>query len=289
MARETDAFTVEKKKLQDEKKKLKSEQKSQKKEAKKRAKEIANQEAALSEDEEGGGFFTFLATIAIILVWLGIVCIIIKLDVGGFGSGVLTPLLKDVPVINMILPEPKEETEDTDQTDNESGYTSIGEAAEHIRELEAQLQQANTNLLEKDEEISELKAEVVRLQEFEESQIEFQRIKTEFFENVVYAENGPGPEAYKEYFEAMDPTTAAYLYKQVVEQLEEDAQIQEYAETYAAMKPAQAAAIFEAMSGDLNLVARILGMMDSETRGEILGAMSPEVAAKLTKIMIPES
>ena len=87
----------------------------------------------------------------------------------------------------------------------------------------------------------------------------------------------------------MDPTTAAYLYKQVVEQLEEDAQIQEYAETYAAMKPAQAAAIFEAMSGDLNLVARILGMMDSETRGEILGAMSPEVAAKLTKIMIPES
>ena len=289
MAKGTDAFTVEKKKLQDEKKQLKTEQKKQKKEAKKRAKEIAKQEAELSEDEEGGGVFTFLATIAIIAVWLGIVCLIIKLDVGGFGSGVLTPLLKDVPVVNKILPTPKEEENDSTQTDNESGYTSIGEASEYIRELEAQLQQANTNLLEKDGEISELKAEVLRLQELEEGQIEFQRIKTEFFENVIYAENGPGAEAYKEYYEAMDPTTAAYLYKQVVQQLEEDATIQEYADTYAAMKPAQAAAIFEAMSDDLNLVARILGMMDAETRGKIMGSMSADVAAKLTKIMVPES
>ena len=27
-----------------------------------------------------------------------------KMDVGGFGSNVLTPILKDVPVINKILP-----------------------------------------------------------------------------------------------------------------------------------------------------------------------------------------
>lgn len=289
MAREADAFAVEKKKLQEEKKKLKTDQKKQKKEAKKRAKEIASQESALSDEEEGGGFFTFLATIVIILVWLGIVCLIIKLDVGGFGSGVLSPLLKDVPVVNKILPAEKEAENITDATDKESGYTSIGEATEQIRELEAKLQQADTQLLEKEEEITELKAEVVRLQEFEKSQVEFQRIKTEFFENVVYAQNGPGAEAYKEYYEAMDPTTAAYLYKQVVEQIEEDATIQEYADAYAAMKPAKAAAIFEAMSDDLNLVAKILGMMDAETRGEILGAMNAEVAAKLTKIMIPQS
>lgn len=287
MAREVDSFTAEKRKLKGEKDKLKAEQKRQKKEAKKRAKEIAAQQAQLSEDEEGGGFFTFLATLAIIAVWLGIVCIVIKLDVGGFGSNVLTPLLKDVPVVNKILPSP--ETEDPADTEDNGGYTSISDAVEQIKYLELQLQQEQTENLAKEEEITNLKAEVVRLQAFEEKQVEFQRLKTEFFENVVYAENGPGADAYKEYYEAMDPATADYLYKQVVEQLEEDKEITDYAKTYADMKPKAAAAIFEEMTDNLNLVARILNTMDAESRGEILGAMDPAVAAKLTKIMDPES
>ena len=37
------------------------------------------------------------------------------------------------------------------------------------------------------------------LTEFENSQVEFQRVKTEFYEEVVYAENGPGAEAYQKY------------------------------------------------------------------------------------------
>lgn len=283
MAKGADAYTAEKKKLQDEKKKLKSEQKNHKKEAKKRAKEIAAQEAELSEDEEGGGIFTFLATIAIIAVWIAIVCVVIKLDVGGFGSNVLRPLLKDVPVINKILPE--EKTGSPSQSDSSGGYT--GEAEEQIRNLELEIQRLQTENLQKDEQITDLLAENARLKDFENMQTEFQRIKTEFFENVVYAENGPGPEAYKEYYEAMDPATAEYLYKQVVAQLEEDRDIVEAAETYAAMKPAQAAKIFDGMTNELDLVARILGAMSTEDRGKILGAMDAEVAAKVTKIMIP--
>lgn len=283
MAKGADAYTAEKKKLQDEKKKLKSEQKNHKKEAKKRAKEIAAQEAELSEDEEGGGIFTFLATIAIIAVWIAIVCVVIKLDVGGFGSNVLRPLLKDVPVINKILPE--EKTGSPSQSDSSGGYT--GEAEEQIRNLELEIQRLQTENLQKDEQITDLLAENARLKDFEDMQTEFQRIKTEFFENVVYAENGPGPEAYKEYYEAMDPATAEYLYKQVVAQLEEDRDIVEAAETYAAMKPAQAAKIFDGMTNELDLVARILGAMSTEDRGKILGAMDAEVAAKVTKIMIP--
>ena len=70
--------------------------------------------------------------------------------------------------------------------------------------------------------------------------------------------------------------------------MEEDAEIQDYAQAYAEMKPKQAAAIFEEMTNNLKLVARILGTMDADTRGQILGAMDPEVAAKVTKIMDPE-
>ncbi len=288
MAKNTDLQLMDKKKLEDERKKFKNDRKKQKKEAKKRARELAAQEAAL-DDEEGNGVFTFFATIAIVAVWIGIICIIIKLDVGGFGSGVLKPILKDVPVINKILPETKVPSGDGDVT-NPEGYTLV-EALEQIERLQQEVEQAKSNTLSKEEDIAELKAEIARLQEFESKQVEFQRIKTEFYEEVIYAENGPGAEEYRKFYEEMDPSTAEYLYKQVVIQLEESKEIQDYAAAYssASMKPKQAAGVFESMTDNLDLVAKILNVMSAEDRGAILGVMDPDVAAKLTKIMDPES
>lgn len=286
MAKTPDASAAEKKRLADEKKKLKEEQKKQKKEAKKRAKEIEAQEAELSADDESGGFFTVIATIGIILVWVAILCVVIKLDVGGFGSKVLTPLLKDVPVVNLILPN--SQNSGNISTEN-GGYTNLNDATEQIKNLELQLQQAQTDNLKLQEDVANLKAENARLQEFEDKQVEFQRIKNEFYEEVVYAENGPGAEAYQKYYESMDPTTAEYLYKQVIAQLQEDKSVQDYASAYSSMKPKKAAAIFEQMTDNLNLAARILKTMSAENRGNILAEMDPSIAAKLTKIMDPES
>ena len=87
----------------------------------------------------------------------------------------------------------------------------------------------------------------------------------------------------------MDPATAEVLYKQVVAQIEENKEIEKYAQAYAEMKPKQAAGIFEAMTNDLDLAARILKEMEPDARGAILGVMNPEVAAKITKIMEPDS
>lgn len=286
MAKTPDPSAAEKKRLAEEKKKLKEEQKKQKKEVRKRAKEIEAQEAELSADDESGGFFTVIATIGIILVWLAILCVVIKLDVGGFGSKVLTPLLKDVPVVNRILPQTN--GSGNVATDN-GGYTNLNDATEQIKNLELQLQQAQTDNLNLQEEVTNLKAENARLQEFEDKQVEFQRIKNEFYEEVVYAENGPGAEEYQKYYESMDPTTAEYLYKQVIAQLQEDKSVQDYAAAYSSMKPKKAAAIFEEMTDNLNLAARILKTMSSENRGNILAEMDPAIAAKLTKIMDPES
>lgn len=286
MAKTPDASAAEKKRLADEKKKLKEEQKKQKKEAKKRAKEIEAQEAELSADDESGGFFTVIATIGIILVWVAILCVVIKLDVGGFGSKVLTPLLKDVPVVNLILPN--SQNSGNISTEN-GGYTNLNDATEQIKNLELQLQQAQTDNLKLQEDVANLKAENARLQEFEDKQVEFQRIKNEFYEEVVYAENGPGAEVYQKYYESMDPTTAEYLYKQVIAQLQEDKSVQDYASAYSSMKPKKAAAIFEQMTDNLNLAARILKTMSAENRGDILAEMDPAIAAKLTKIMDPES
>ena len=282
-----DALASEKKRLKSEKDKLKREEAKTKKDIKKRAKEIAKQEAKLSDEEETGGFSAFLLTLFIVFIWVAILCVVIKLDIGGFGSDVLAPVLKDIPVVNKILPEGT--VTEVGDSGAYGGYSNIEEAVNLIHVLEAELESLKSSNTTDGAKIAELEAEIERLKTFEANQVEFQRIKTEFYEEVVYAENGPGAEEYKKFYEAMDPTTAEYLYKQVVQQMEESAEIEAYARTYSEMKADAAAKIFENMSDDLDRVARILLVMNPESRGEILAAMDPAIAAKLTKIMDPES
>ena len=285
---EESAFEAEKKKIQDEKKQLKKEQAAQKKEAKKRAKEIAKRENDLEDDREsGGGFVTFLATLFIVILWLAVVCVIIKLDVGGFGSNVVAPIIKDIPVLNKILPG--NALTETSNPEKYGGYTNLADAVDQIRKLELELDQAHVTLQNKEEDLNALKAEVIRLQEFEKMQVEFQRIRTEFYEEVVYADKGPGAEEFRKYFEEMDPATAESIYKQVITKAEATKEVEEYARAYSEMKPKQAAGIFEDMTDNLDLVAKILEAMSPQNRGAILGVMDPDVAARLTKIMDPES
>lgn len=287
MTPEAAAAEAEKKRLKEEKKQLKKEQKEQKRDTKRRAKELSKQEEELAEDEDGNGLVTFFATILIVVLWLAVVCVIVKLDIGGFGSSVLTPILKDVPVVNRILPGNTQ----TETSDPESfgGYSNLQEAVDYIKQLELELERVQNASAQKDVDLDALKAEVLRLQEFEARQTEFQRIETEFYEEVVYAENGPGAEEYRKWYEEMNPSTAEYLYKQVIAQSQESQEIQEYALAYSSMKPKQAAAIFEKMTDNLNLAAKILNAMSAEDRGAILGAMDADVAARLTKIMDPDS
>lgn len=281
----------EKKKLKAEQKEQKAQQKSQKKEAKKKAKEISAAQDKLSEDDSNS-FPVIITTIVIVLVWIAILCALVKLDVGGFGTNVLTPVLKNVPVVNKILPgsgQTADSESDSGGDVDTSGYSSLKEAVRQIKDLEKELADTQTESAKKDEEIAALNEEVARLQTFEDKQVEFERIKTEFYNEVVYADNGPGIDEYQKYYESMDPATAEVLYKQVVAQVQEDKEVTDYAKAYSEMKPKEAAGIFEKMTDNLDLAARILGVMEADDRGKILGVMDPEVAAKITKIMEPDS
>ena len=196
-----DAPEMQKQQLKETKKQFRQEQKNQKKEAKKRARELEEQERELDEQIEGGSVPVVIVTLFIVLIWLGILCLLIKMDVGGFGSNVLTPILKDVPVINKILPS--ETSVETKDEEAYGGYSSLKEAVEQIKELELQLDQAQSANTTYTEQIEQLKAEVERLKTFEDNQVEFQRVKEKFYEEVVYAENGPGPDEYQKYYEKM--------------------------------------------------------------------------------------
>ena len=59
----------------------------------------------LNETESAGNkIVSFLIALVIVIIWLGVFVLLIKMDFAGFGSKVLTPILKDVPIINRILP-----------------------------------------------------------------------------------------------------------------------------------------------------------------------------------------
>lgn len=277
------AAEEEKAKLKQEKKQFKQDQKAQKKEAKRRAAEIERQEEALGEDG-GNGLVTFAATLLIVILWVAVVCVVVKMDVGGFGSSVLAPILKDVPVVNKILPSTAPAA-DTDNSEVYGGYTSLEEAVAYIKQLELELEREQTASKAKDTEMEALKAEILRLQEFEERQVEFQRIKTEFYEEVANMD----PDGLIKYYESMDPTTMESILKQVAVQQQKSQEVEDYIKTFTAMKPKAAAKMFEAMDDRLDLIAEILEGMSVEDRAAIMDVIDTELGAKLVKMMRPDS
>ena len=98
---------------------------------------------------------TFGATVLIVALWIAVVCVIVKLDIGGFGSSVLAPILKDVPVLNMILPD-SGQTETTDPG-SYGGYSSLQDAVDYIRQLELELEQVRTASNAKDADLEKLR------------------------------------------------------------------------------------------------------------------------------------
>lgn len=266
-----------------DKKAQKKAERARKKEEKKNRKQMEGETP--EEEEEGGSkVAVIIATIIFIAIWLAILALVIKMDIGGFGSTVLQPILKDVPYINKILPETVQEEEPVDA---QYPYTTLSEAIDRIKELEVELSNAQNQTQGNSDYVAQLEAEVERLKGFESEQSAFEEQKTQFYKEVVFNENAPDISEYRAYYESIDPANAEVLYKQVIQQEEADSKIQDYVNTYASMKPKQAAALMEAMKDDLKLVAKILNNMDTDARAKILDAMDSEVAARLTKIMEP--
>lgn len=266
---------------------------NEEKKDKKNKKKKKEQQAGDEEVKEGLGSKLLLVfvTLLIILVWLGIIVLLIKFDVGGFGSTILRPIIKDVPYLNLILPEDENEIPE----DTQYSYESIDDAVVRIKELEtlldntlAKLDEALASDEKNEEVIRELQGQIQELIVYKEEQDTFEANKELFYEEVVFSDEAPDINEYKTFYESIDPENAEVLYKQVVEQLSEDEEMQNYVKTYSTMKAKEAAAIFNTMEDDLKLVAEILSNMSAQSRASILGKMDSEIAAKVTAIMEPK-
>ncbi len=286
-------------KLKADKKEYRKQLKEQRKAQKEQERQFADRTAEINGDN-AGGLATIIITFLIILIWLAIMALLIKLDVGGFGSDVLAPLIKDVPYLNLILPEGavEEEPAAVDETADASaegastnGIDTLEGANAYIKKLEQALQAEMEQNSTYAAQIEKLQAEVARLEPFEQQQKAFYEEREKFYNEVVYGENAPDPATYQAYYEMIDPDTAADIYKKIVQGEVDDAAISAFATTYSGMKAKQAAAIFDEMVSEnqIELVAKILAQMSVENRSDILAAMEKPNAAKITQLLEPTS
>ena len=222
----------------------------------------------------------------IIVIWIAILAVLIHFDVGGFGSTVMQPILKDVPYVNKILPKTEEEETKTKE-DSKYPYKTVDEAVAYIKELEKELADAKESNSENDAYVADLEAQAAQWKEYKDNEQKFEEEKAKFYKEVVFSDQAPDINEYKKYYESIDPQNAENLYKQVVEQQEKDDDMSDYVKAYSQMKPKQAAAIFDTMTDNLKLVAQILDGMDADSRAAILGKMTSDTAAKVTEIMKP--
>ena len=259
----------------------------EKREKKKKRKDtdLLTDEMDQEEEKETSKVLIFFVSLLIVLIWLGIIGVLIKCDVGGFGSSVLYPMWKDVPYLNRILPDVEKDLYSTEDT--QYPYGSLAEAVERIKELERQVDALSAQSVTDSDTITQLEEQQKELQAYREREAEFEKEKEKFYEEVVFSDKAPDIEQYKIFYESIEKDNAEILYKQVVQQLQKDAEIEDYVKAYSSMKAKDAAEIFNTMTDDLELVAKILQGMNASARGNILAEMNADTAAKVTEILNP--
>ena len=218
----------------------KAEEKQRKKEeAKQKKAQHAAESDELEEESGGSKVAVFFVSLLIIVVWFAIIALLIKWDVGGFGSGVLAPILKDVPYVNKILPDDAVEQVSTE--DSAYAYDTMADAVERIKELEKELADAQNASSANADYISQLEAQSQELQQYK--QVVAQTAEDEQLDDYIKT------------YSSMKPKEAAAIFDTMTDNLKLVAQI------------------LDGMDADSR--AAILGKMTSDTAAKVTEIMKP--------------
>lgn len=229
----------------------------------------------------GSKIGTAVIIILIVIIWLAIFALLVKMDIGGMGTK-LRPLIKDVPVLNLILPDVSDEVLIYEEN---YPYKNIKEAVDIIKNLEKENADLDAKNSDYAKQILDLQAEVARLKKFEEDELNFQERVKKFDANVVYNSKAPSIEEYRKFYEEINPETAEEIYRQVIEQLQYDESIKEKATLLKTMKPGNAAKVLEEMTADIEYTCKILLCMKPDEATAIMDKMDALFVARIVQTM----
>jgi len=230
-----------------------------------------------------------LIAVFIIAVFGGIFYFIIFNNIGGVTERHYSAI-KKIPVLNLALPEPPDPLNPKYMTNNEirKQYVEFRKENEMLREQLAEAQKKideykvfkdnNDELTRQaDEKTQDLAAREAAVVEKEQKLKELQ----EKIDTLIA--NGD-PAAYAEYYESIEPDNAKQIYEKILLEQQIDANVKKFAQVYAEMDPAAAAAIFEKLgTSQIGMIAETLMAMNKADSAEILESMTPDFAAKVTE------
>ncbi|MGN0151390.1 MAG: MotE family protein [Wujia sp.] len=234
--------------------------------------------------EKGSKGIGILIAVLIIITWLSVMALLIKCDVGGFGSEVLRPVFKNIPVINAILPDASDEEV---ARESDYPYDNLADALAQIAVLDNSVASKEAEIAALNDKVAEQEAEITRLSGIVEDQKEFEEKKNKFYDEIVYGDSAPDADTYVEWYNQLDAEHAEEVYREIISAQQADQDIVDLAAAYSSMDAKKAASILESMKTDMDTVALIMNNMDSESQGKILAEMDPDFAASVTKKLLP--
>jgi flagellar motility protein MotE (MotC chaperone) len=149
-------------------------------------------------------------------------------------------------------------------------------------DIENQRQSIDNIMSERDR----LNLEIARLQQFESEQLEFRQEQEQFYSMI--AENDPN--AYVEFYEAIDPELRGPLYERAAMTVEEERIVKQYVSTFQTMDAGAVAEVLQQLTGNyMTLVVNIMEGLDSEQAADVLAEMEAANAASVARMMAPDS
>ncbi len=202
---------------------------------------------------------------------------LIHFNINNFGEN-YRELLQDKPLFAWMLPH----GEDPD----DPKYMTGVEVRSKYRELKGENESLKNQLIEAEETIQELAAYKNETQkilgEIEERRKKLDKDINEF-EIMVVSNNESG---FRQYFEQVDPETAAILYSEIVKKQEAQAELKNIAEVYESMNCKSAATIINEMGLEkLDFIVSIFNVMEIDTVAEIMALMDTKLATHVTESM----
>lgn len=242
-----------------------------------------------------GVIFTILAFITALVVMVTVVggaaYLVIHNNVKGLGEQ-SRKYLQDNPALKWMLPAVPDPEDPKYMSDDEikKKYLEVKAVRDNLMN---QLDQANTKIQElqkyKDNE-DKLHAEIdlgKKNLQSQQTQIDEEKKKLgedkAKFEKLIASSDKTG---FKEFYEKLDKETAQKIYSDIMKEQKASDDAKKFSLLYEAMDPDSSAKIFEQMGSEkMDLIVDILKNIKKETTAEILAAMTPTFASKVTEKM----
>ena len=239
--------------------------------------------AKKGKDGKKKGKAGLIILLAFIVVVLGAV-LLTAFNVFGMRDDVVLPMLRNVPLVRNLIPE---------EFDEETlSLMQINEGLEEtIRDLEtrlAQIETANSGLAG-DLELAERalvlnELEIARLREIEAGQMAFVSRRAAFEREVAEG----NADAFVDWFDNMNPDLAERIYRSLMAARVDEEKWQNFVAVWGAMNPRDAAHAIETMvTTDMDMIVSVLGALPPRTAAAILGALTVESRAAVTRHMNP--